>query len=244
MKKEKEFKVLGLRVDNYVEEFEDCNFKTDYRHSETFHLFASIVGSPYVCVDISLKESIGPCGSGYCMSSWGHMNCELIRSDLIGPLTHRPIGQVTFKALCEQQGSSIKLEPLERKGKYIGDLTEDFGVFSYSFDGHDDYYPCGGFSIDMTLFEELPRAMTKTPIWIFNGQSGLGKSTLARFIVGNSEDYAVLETDAYDELPEMIWQSIIVIGNRNKFTVDDITSRLFEGKDSWKVIVVDFKEVE
>lgn len=247
MIREEEFKVLGLRVDKYVEEYEDLGWSTDHRENETTHLFATRVGYNGPIVDISLKESIGPCGSGYCMSSWGHMSVERVNPDDVGPLTHRPIGQVTFKALCEIQGPSIKLEPLERKGGYIGDLTEDFGVFSYSVDGGDDYYPCGGIFVDMSLFEELPRAMTKMPVWIFKGASGLGKSTLANIIARNPsfcEDYAVLETDKYDELPDMIWQSIVVIGNRNKFTVDDITSRLFNGKDKWKVIVVNFEEAE
>lgn len=78
------------------------------------------------------------------------------------------------------------------------------------------------------MFEKTPRMMEKRPVWIFAGDSGLGKSTLGRFL--ELQGKVVYETDSDQRLPNMIMADVIVAGNRNKsLTIEDICSRLPEG---------------
>ena len=65
------------------------------------------------------------------------------------------------------------------------------------------------------------RGFDKVPLWIFRGGSGLGKSFLAHKI----QDLTVFETDAWKTLPDVITEDIVVLGNKYKHTVEDITSR-------------------
>ena len=78
------------------------------------------------------------------------------------------------------------------------------------------------------MFEKTPRMMEKRPVWIFAGDSGLGKSTLGRFL--ELQGKVVYETDSDQRLPNVIMADVIVAGNRNKsLTIEDICSRLPEG---------------
>jgi hypothetical protein len=78
------------------------------------------------------------------------------------------------------------------------------------------------------LFEKTPRMMEGRPVWIFAGASGLGKSTLGRFL--ELQGKIVYETDSDQRLPNMIMADVIVVGNRNKSLVlDDICARLPDG---------------
>lgn len=78
------------------------------------------------------------------------------------------------------------------------------------------------------LFEKTPRMMEGRPVWIFAGDSGLGKSTIGRFL--ELQGKVVYETDSDQRLPNMIMADVIVVGNRNKSLVlDDICARLPDG---------------
>ena len=78
------------------------------------------------------------------------------------------------------------------------------------------------------LFEKTPRMMEGRPVWIFAGASGLGKSTIGRFL--ELQGKIVYETDSDQRLPNMIMADVIVAGNRNKnVTIDDICARLPDG---------------
>lgn len=78
------------------------------------------------------------------------------------------------------------------------------------------------------MFEKTARIMEKRPVWIFAGDSALGKSTLGRFL--ELQGKIVYETDSDQRLPHVIMADVIVAGNRNKsLTIEDICSRLPEG---------------
>lgn len=78
------------------------------------------------------------------------------------------------------------------------------------------------------LFEKTPRMMEGRPVWIFAGDSGLGKSTIGRFL--ELQGKVVYETDSDQRLPNIIMADVIVVGNRNKSLVlDDICARLPDG---------------
>lgn len=90
------------------------------------------------------------------------------------------------------------------------------------------------------MFEKTPRIMEKRPVWIFAGGSGLGKSTLGRFL--ELQGKVIYETDSDQRLPNVIMADVIVAGNRNKsLTIEDICSRLPDGVES---IFVEFSLAE
>lgn len=86
------------------------------------------------------------------------------------------------------------------------------------------------------MFEKTPRMMEKRPVWIFAGGSGLGKSTIGRFL--ELQGKVIYETDSDQKLPNLIMADVIVAGNRNKsLTIDDICARL---PDEVEPIFVEF----
>ena len=90
------------------------------------------------------------------------------------------------------------------------------------------------------MFEKTPRMMEKRPVWIFAGASGLGKSTIGRFL--ELQGKVVYETDSDQRLPNVIMADVIVAGNRNKsLTIDDICARLPDGVEP---IFVEFSLAE
>lgn len=90
------------------------------------------------------------------------------------------------------------------------------------------------------MFEKTPRIMEKRPVWIFAGNSGLGKSTIGRFL--ELQGKVVYETDSDQRLPNVIMADVIVAGNRNRsLTIDDICSRLPDGVEP---IFVEFSLAE
>lgn len=79
--------------------------------------------------------------------------------------------------------------------------------------------------------------MDTRPVHIFSGDSNTCKSHIAA-LTGKS----IFETDSISnlsELPEVITQDIVVIGNMWVCPIDAITSRLF---GSVNVIYVEFRE--
>ena len=90
------------------------------------------------------------------------------------------------------------------------------------------------------MFEKTPRMMEKRPVWIFAGNSGLGKSTIGRFL--ELQGKVIYETDSDHRLPNIIMADVIVVGNRNKsLTIDDICARL---PDEVEPIFVEFSLAE
>ena len=108
-------------------------------------------------------------------------------------------------------------------------------VFEFSAEGDDHYYPDGAYTVNMSLFKETIRSMPNRPVWVFMGDSGLGKSYIASYLSANS----VYETDSDNQLPEHIDVDVVVVGNRNKFTLADVKERV--GADV-NMIVVEFKK--
>jgi hypothetical protein len=67
-------------------------------------------------------------------------------------------------------------------------------------------------------------------VWIFRGDSNLGKSYLA-----HCSDLSVFETDAHSTLPHNITEDIIVLGNKYCHSLNDIKSCVTK-----TIIIVDF----
>ena len=229
----KMIKIVGLFVEDYIEEFQNLDYETDHRESVKYHLYA--VDDPGYKWKISLWDEIGPCGSGYCMSSWGHMEIEPVKK--FGPMNYIPKGGYPVLNACItwKDGAYIWKENEENE-KSPWDNEIDNDIFSYDCEGGDSYYPSGCGYVKMDRFEQLTRNMEKRPVWIFSGASGLGKSTLGEMLSGRKY---IFETDSVNELPDEIYADVVILGNRSKFTVEDVIGRLF---GEVKVILVGFSE--
>ena len=229
-------KIVGLFVEDYIEEFQNLDYEDEHRESIKYHLYAVEEDRGCYKWKISLWEEIGPCGSGYCMSSWGHMVIQPVEN--FGPMNYIPKkGNPVLDASIIWKDSAYTWQDHsgpDQKREWDSEIDND--IFSYDCDGGDSYYPYGYGYVKMEHFEQLKRDMEKRPVWIFSGGSGLGKSTLGEML-GKNKD--VFETDSVNELPESIYADVVILGNRSKFSVKDIVPRLF---GNVKVILVGFCE--
>ena len=85
---------------------------------------------------------------------------------------------------------------------------------------------------------ETNRIMDKRPVWIFKGDSGLGKSYIAGIIANSDRAKTVYETDAHEKL-ETIEADIIVVGNKYNHSLEEIESKI---KGEHEIIYVDFSK--
>lgn len=90
--------------------------------------------------------------------------------------------------------------------------------------------------LNMDYFELKTRFPDiKRKVWIFKGDSLLGKTFLSDKI-----DLNKYETDSSPTLPELLTEDIIVLGNKYSFLLEDIIQRIYQ-KDQVDIVVVDFK---
>lgn len=176
---------------------------------------------------ITLDTMYGWCGSGYTTASTGDIFIEYINSENIGPLTHVPVDK------------DLKLEKVMMdKSEEFWDLDICTNLFKVSYDGGDGYYPSGYADVNKEMFKKLPRAMSSRPRYIFYGNSGLGKTTLG-MILGKS--LSVYETDSNKDLPDKIWEDVVILSNKWNFTKEDVKDHL---SSTDNVIYVGFEKGE
>lgn len=251
--------VLGLAVEKYLtgRGYGDDEPRGEDVLAERYKLIVKDLKTKNKYV-INLSQSYGTSYSGYYSASYGNMNIEKLEKDI--PLSHIPTEPIIITGfsinpedLSWHQQTIYKLdengniarddrgEALKRA--YANEDDNDYGdgiriennVFSYSDLGGDMYYPSGGVSIKKELFTPLVRAMENRPVWIIEGASGTGKSTLASHLQG----LTVFETDSVNELPETIKADVVVLGNRSGFKRNDVTKRIF-GQPNVEIISVSF----
>lgn len=238
-------RILAMRKVMKVGDEMDLDFDVHPCIDTEYNIYCKNEGETGI-FEISLMQSYGPCGSGYCMSSYGSMSIRYVHSNNI-TYTHKYTGPELIEGSIvyyEESDSFVIIHDVPHKDEDdddwdYNDWDEENEVFKYSSVGCDEYYPCGGIEINFDYFEEIPRAMKGRPVYILVGPSGLGKSTLAECL---GSYYTVFETDSVDELPEYIAADVIVIGNRSKWTVDDIKDRVWKEQDDPDIIVVSFKK--
>jgi hypothetical protein len=77
--------------------------------------------------------------------------------------------------------------------------------------------------VDMELFKETIRNKNLRPVWIFKGKSNSGKS----FLASKLNELDIYETDSSETLPESIFASVIVLGNKYNFSLEDVKNKIF-----------------
>ena len=221
-------KIIGLRVHQYVGQ-EVSGHNCDFTETP------SIMERHIVCLqfnnghfyELTLQTDEGQCGSGWCTATYGL--AQIDRVTKFSGFTHLPInGPIEIPVeLSVKRANCDKWE-----------IPDDFecSVFGYTSYGVDKYYPSGEHWVNMELFEVTPRAKAKRPVWIFVGQSAMGKS----FIANQIKTLDVFETDSVNVLPEVIFADVVVVGNRSGWTEEDIYPILFGEPE---VIVVDFQKI-
>lgn len=211
------YKVVGLRNEIFSTQSvsgHNCDFQ--YEDGEkTKHIIQAIRESDGSLCEIILYETEGECGSGWTTASFGHMEIE--------PVEH--FGHSHYKCF----------PPIDIT--INSDYEAENEVFSYSDDGGDGYYPSGSVSVNMDVFKVMQdnREKDRRPIWLFHGDSTSGKSYLANLV--NTKN--VYETDKNKELPKNLGTyDIIVIGNKYKFSVEQIQEQI---GDDYSLVDVSFK---
>lgn len=196
--------IIGLRIEKYIGSRvtgHNCNF-TSTKTTFDKHIICAILENGQK-VEIILKHTEGECGSGWSTASWGHIN--IVNVEKFNGYTFIPKKPIIIKDIDQS----------------ADDVSNS--VFSVSDDGGCGYYPNGGYSVNMELFTETIRHKDIRPVWIFQGDSNLGKS----FLASRLKDLDVYETDISDTLPNEITTSVIVLGNKYKFSVEDIKGKIF-----------------
>lgn len=198
-------KIIGLRIEKYIDkEVSGHNCDFEYKDAEfEKHIICGVLEDNRK-VEIELSHSEGECGSGWTTASWGHIQVTEVKK----------FNGYTF---------------IPKKTLIVADIEPNFDddisneVFSVDYDGGDNYYPSGGYNVNMELFVETVRNKSLRPVWIFKGKSNSGKS----FLASKLNELDVYETDSNEVLPESIVASVIVLGNKYDFNLEDVKSKIY-----------------
>ncbi len=198
-------KIIGLRIEKYIDkEISGHNCDFEYKDAEfEKHIICGVLEDNRK-VEIELSHSEGECGSGWTTASWGNIKVTEVKK--FNGYTFTPKEILTIK----------DIEP-----NFDGDISNN--VFSVDCDGGDNCYPSGGYNVNMELFKETIRNKNLRPVWIFKGKSNSGKS----FLSSKLTELDVYETDSNEILPESIVASVIVLGNKYDFSLEDVKSKIF-----------------
>lgn len=160
-------KVHSLRIE-HIRTYNDRD--DDFEDNSKYIL--NCISENNLKYEVSLWTVYGDCPSGWCSASWGH--CEVRRVDSFIGSTHKPVKDLSFEIETTEGDFEDTIYNAENDVFYVDD------------DGDDYWYSSGGVGIAEELFTKTNRAMDKRPVWIFKGDSGLGKSYIAG-IIANSD---------------------------------------------------------
>ena len=205
--------LIGMEIEKYVGEIvkgHDSNFTYKLAELTRFRLVFKEGRS------LILWKTYGECPSGWTTAVWGCWKWSTERL----PFSYIPkTGPIEVE--INELDNELEITTLDR-----------VRIAGGSKDGEDPYYPSGGVYVDKDFFQSTKRTMEGRPVWILRGPSGLGKSTIA-----SKTGKMVFETDSVNSLPKTIMADIIVVGNRNHFSIKAIKHHLPKG---CKPIIVDF----
>jgi hypothetical protein len=178
----------------------------------------------FVVQDIESKEifskqfqlEIGECYSGYCSAEW-LLKSDLKKEDGVGTLHYIPKNKFEFERF-----------------KTDFDGNDYFKIYEYDC----TYYPSASLELFMNNWIATGREKEKKPIYVFFGESAIGKSFIA-----HSTNLNVFETDASRSLENLnSIYDIIVVGNKYDFNITDIRNRFLD--KNVELIGVGFKNLD
>lgn len=205
-------KVKGLRLEKFT--YEDNTGE----NQETDRYILYVIDERNKKYELSAWIEEGECYSGYCGASFGYLRLKDVNN--FKNTTHTPIKDLVI---------DIKAEDISE------DMDLENDIFKL-YDCGDYYYPCAGFEFNMDLFKPTNRRLVNRPVWLFIGESNIGKSYLASIIAEN-EYKTVYETDSNEQLPNEIIADVIVKGNKYDFSIEDIKDSIF---GEYELIIVNF----
>lgn len=224
-------KVIGLNVEKYIGDVyqgHNLDFEVVKTPMERYHLMCvRDDGSKFI---IHLENESSTCGSGWCVAQYGKLSIEEV--DKFGPFGYIP----KHDLFIDFDYTEKQFEDRYQKS-FVEENTYECSVFTFDAWGGDRYYPWGGVTVNLDLFIKTKRGKDKRPVWIISGQSGLGKS----YLFNNIQNISFYETDIDKHLPDIINESIIIIGNKYQFNIDDVVKRIPEDSE---IILINFKKYQ
>lgn len=237
------YRVVGLRVEKFVGDVltgHNCEFVMEKaeceRHILCIQREEEKFGKKYnIKVEFSFEfDDTRECYSGWTTATYVHTGREKVEH--FGALTHIPKEEIIISEMLRDGTPFNDFEEwdLDDERDYSLTIKDINGrnVASSSFNGGDEYYPCGDYDVNMDLFKETPRYPAKRPTYVFFGESGIGKSFLGHQLQGQ-----IYETDSSPTLPDILRYDVIVVGNKHKFEKEDIKAKLPE---ETRMVVVNF----
>ena len=210
-------KIIGLGIEKYIGDVvsgHNCDFKYTKETLDRYVILGVEEGKKY---EISLWEDHGECCSGWTTASWGMIKVKQVEK--FNGYNYVPKGTIVIPMVTGEE-------------EWVSN-----DVFKMSCDGGDSYYPSGYISVNMGLFKETKRIKHKRPVWVFIGKSNVGKS----FIGSHLRGLSVYETDSSDTLPEAIEADVVILGNKYRFTTQEIDERII-GEHELCIVSFDVQE--
>jgi hypothetical protein len=236
------YEFIGIHEFKYVDQTESFGSKEVSR----YYIYLSAISDGYKQVyQLIGYNSFQDCSSSYVLSSYGWLS-EITPFNKPLPPLHYTLknGVNSLVRLIERKPDFEDYEetfdynpnPLD---VYRLQNTDDIVIMSCSHSGSDTfgYYPEGYCLINSSIDVLVPSCRTKKkrPIYIFKGESGIGKS----FIASHLDLLDTYETDLSQHIPDNISDyHVIVVGNKYPNQYTEIQSLL--KKHDIEIVNVDF----
>ncbi len=202
------------------------NNEKTYATISNYSIYLKKLSDPDDVYCLTASNWFGECYSGWCDAFTGELSDIEVYKDVLPPIHYRlkPTYLNQFQLQIAENGNQILVN------------TDGNVILTCTGNGGDGYYPCGHCELDETYLDRSPRCPTKRPVYVFSGQSGLGKSYLSSFCAKQLDVY---ETDQHENIPEDVWiYDVIVVGNRYSGQMELVKQQLSQHLDDIKVVDV------
>lgn len=233
------------------DEYELLGYRSEYKHANDCEMDYI---NEEIIITLKRKERAGGyyeirCYEegedlGYSYNTRGYASIERVEKIFITSKIKEPLNilipkEINGISIANLQTNSSPVDLLDTDNCYF----EIDGILEVDYECGDDWYPSGYMKFTKDRFEEPSiRQMSKRPVWIFKGESGLGKSYLSS-IIERMGCLNVFETDSIKgtEINEKITADIIIIGNKHGFDIEYIKLHVPELNEV-EFIEVDFSK--
>lgn len=246
------YEFIGIHEFKYVDQTESFGSKEVSR----YYIYLSAMSDGYKQVyQLIGYKSFQDCQSSYILSSYGWLSEITPFNKPLPPLhytlkngVNSLVRLIKRKPDFESHEKTRDYNNPENVYPYVNPLdvyrlqnTDDVVIMNCSHYGSDTYgyYPEGYCLININVLAPSCRTKKKRPIYIFKGESGIGKS----FIASHLNLLDTYETDLSPHIPDNISDyHVIVIGNKYPDHYTCVQSLL--EKSDLEIIDVDFTTVQ
>lgn len=214
--------IVGLKEYKYIRENKDVRFRR-FKNISTKHL---IYGKVAVTtrwgekllknVEILLEIVDEMCQYGFCIASFGIVSIKFV--EYFDYFTHVPKKPMDITLPLKIRFNHAIYFHTDPKYNYMNNEA-----FEFSSLGTDKFIPSGFYKINYQAFEKTEYYKENRIVFILKGSNEIDTAIFSKKL----NNMIIYKTSSATQLPEEIFEDVILISDESIFTIDDVKSKIY-----------------